>query len=92
MTRRSGRTTRIIDQAIQDLFNNGSTLVLDHHRTEKMDERTFKIFLKRLHNEHQIVENHLIIDYDSLLVKLDYAPYSIWERNLRERVIYYEKY
>ena len=29
--RGSGRTTRIIDKAIQDLFKNGKVTIIDHH-------------------------------------------------------------
>ena len=29
--RRSGRTTRIVDAAIQELFNKGEVIVSDHH-------------------------------------------------------------
>jgi hypothetical protein len=50
--RRSGRTTRIVDQAIQELFKNGYVFCRDHYPSKQMTEYVFKKVLKRLDFEH----------------------------------------
>lgn len=56
--RRSGRTTRIIDEAIQELFVKGKCVVKDHHygldcnSHRKANTFTFRILLRRLELEH----------------------------------------
>ena len=50
--RKSGRTTRIVDEAIQTLFTKGRVYVRDHHSTLKMDRYCYDIVVRRLHSEH----------------------------------------
>lgn len=50
--RRTGRTTRLVDQYIQMLFKDGQIIIRDHHDTDKMHEFTFRTVLTRLQVEH----------------------------------------
>lgn len=54
--RRSGRTTRIIEQAIQEMIEDGQTLVGDHHPTEMMQDYAWDIFVRRMMREHPHIE------------------------------------
>lgn len=47
--RRTGRTTRIIDSLVQELFKKGSIIVYDHHT----DDHAWNIIKSRLEREHQ---------------------------------------
>lgn len=73
--RASGRTTRLVDQAIQELFTKGSTTFMDHHFGEnpKQHRRAcefgFDILLKRLASEHRGVDN-FDVSFVNLTVKL----------------------
>lgn len=60
-SRRSGRTTRIVDQAIQELFKDGKVVVYDHPIPSPSDEYkntvenniwVARIVAGRLYNEH----------------------------------------
>jgi len=51
-SRRSGRTTRSIDQSIQLLFTNGVVWFWDHHGTRQATEDAMRRMLKRLYLEH----------------------------------------
>ena len=58
INRRTGRTTRLIDKAIQDLFNNGKVLLLDHYQENEkirhsLSERMARFIKIRLKTEHQ---------------------------------------
>lgn len=55
--RRSGRTTRLADQYIQELFEKGEVVVIDHHGPTKeeaaaMSEFLTRIILRRISFEH----------------------------------------
>lgn len=50
--RRTGRTTRLIDGLIQELFKTSKIKVYDHWPTRQSHERVFKMILKRLSLEH----------------------------------------
>lgn len=67
--RRSGRTTRLVDQYVQELFTLGECEVIDHWWPEKRehdgrnaDKHILKVFLVRLEFEHRITKNGLIIN------------------------------
>jgi len=68
--RRSGRTTRLIDEAVQALFNNGSVVVYDHHPTKRADERLFEMLLERLSREHEINKTNSTIDRNTFSITL----------------------
>jgi len=53
--RRSGRTTRCADQAIQTLFEKGYVYLIDHHDTERMSKYLLDIVERRLDREHRLV-------------------------------------
>ena len=55
--RRSGRTTRQVDYAIQAIFAGKTVAVYDHHDNgdhKKSSERLFKLILSRLSDEHNL--------------------------------------
>ena len=59
MKKRTGKTTRIIDRCIQELFTKGVTYVYDGRGTSTQKEQTkiaFEIFVKRLKVEHPKVQ------------------------------------
>lgn len=61
LTRRSGRTTRIADRLIQELFTTGKCEVSDHFGNGyKNRRRVFEILTKRLLVEHKLKANHYI--------------------------------
>lgn len=50
--RRTGKTTRIVDRCIQELFTNGLTYVYDEDRGVETTHRVMDIFKRRLILEH----------------------------------------
>lgn len=50
--RRSGMTTRLADQYIQELFTTGYVEVRDHVDTRQMHEYLWKMVIRRLQFEH----------------------------------------
>ena len=68
--RRTGRTTRIIDNAIQKLFEDGEITVRDHYGTRQADERVFFIIIDRLEREHGITKDMLELNKSRHLIKL----------------------
>lgn len=53
--RRSGRTTRIVDESIQRLFEFGEVNILDHHMSRDMNIRMAEIICTRLEQEHKVL-------------------------------------
>lgn len=52
--RRSGRTTRQIDDAIQRLFTQGSIEIpIDHSQARVANQSLYRRLVNRLHSEHQ---------------------------------------
>lgn len=68
--RGTGRTTRLVDQAIQDLFTKGVVLVKDHFDDRQADRYLTERIKKRLDYEHPHVkynikgrsDQHIIIE------------------------------
>ena len=60
--RRTGRTTRVVDDAIQRLFKNKEILVLDHYSTFEASHMAYLIVRNRLLTEHNIGSHELIIN------------------------------
>jgi hypothetical protein len=50
--RATGRTTRLVDYYIQELFNNGEIKVYDHWETKEGDRELILRIKKRMDNEH----------------------------------------
>lgn len=68
--RKTGRSTREIDEAIQDLFNTGECTVRDHHGTRLASEHAFKRLWFRLIAEHEHMRDNLLIDKDNFTIKI----------------------
>jgi len=66
--RRSGRTTRLCDQSIQELFNIGKVKIFDHTRHTESNKHLIKMICNRLDNEHRHVEYD--VDIKQLIIKL----------------------
>jgi len=54
--RKTGRTTRLADIYIQELFNRGEIYVIDHHPTRQASKYLVDIILRRLEFEHPSVK------------------------------------
>lgn len=53
--RRTGKTTRFIDNAIQDYFTNGFAFVYEgRSRNRVVHEHALKVFTNRLFHEHHL--------------------------------------
>lgn len=60
--RGTGRTTRLADKAIQDLFTDGFCIVQDHYNEDRVYSRfLMDIILARLEAEHHICRDGLRI-------------------------------
>jgi hypothetical protein len=68
--RRSGQTTRLIDEAIQTLFTEGTVRIVDHHGTRMASELMFQTFMRRLSLEHRGMYDQCLIDKKRLEVTL----------------------
>lgn len=56
MPRHSGRTTRLVDAYVQELFERGEVNVRDHYPEVTNHLRVFKILLERLKREHHMYQ------------------------------------
>jgi len=65
----NGKTTRIIDQLIQDLFNYGSIHVKNEYNNTSSNEYTFDKLKRRLESEHMFTCEDLIFSKKELLIK-----------------------
>ena len=66
--RNSGRSTRLVDLYIQDIFTKGCCIVKDHFDHKAADECLIIKTVNRLYNEHHIqrcelelVENKIVL-------------------------------
>lgn len=50
--RATGRTTRLADAYIQELFKTGNIKIYDHHNSQQSHKRLSKIIWRRLEIEH----------------------------------------
>lgn len=73
--RRTGRTTRIVDKLIQDLFDNGACYFYDHFPTNDAKMNVHSIIINRLKNEHGITSKDLKVDLRNNIIT--------YERNTR---------
>jgi hypothetical protein len=67
---RSGRSTRIVDSAIQTFFQNGIVTIFDHHNTNRSNQGLLKRFLSRLKNEHGLDDKSVEVDSVKLTAKM----------------------
>ena len=70
--RATGRTTRLVDEAIQNLFNNGRCIAFDHWPDRCADQYLLERILKRLEIEHNKSKNDLIVDINRMTISLKY--------------------
>lgn len=52
MSKQSGRSTRLVDKYIQDLFTDGEVVITDHYDTKASHIFLLHRVLKRLESEH----------------------------------------
>lgn len=73
MDRRTGRTTRIIDQCVQEFFTQGYTICLDHHPSDRMSEYVLNRVVHRLSSEHGILlwKPKPVIDRKRFIIAVD---------------------
>ena len=82
LNRRSGRTTRAIDEMVQHLFNHGIVQLWDHaNRIDWQDKQNMalreakRIFFDRLSREHRLTIKHgLNYDQKTETVRLSNQP------------------
>lgn len=53
MERRTGKTTRIVDRCIQELFKKGKTYLYDESRGKVATHDIFDLLMQRLGREHE---------------------------------------
>ena len=70
MDRCTGRTTRAIDGAIQDLFHTGKCVVWDHENSRESNNILLDKVIQRLQNEHPHIMNKIIVDIKELSISL----------------------
>lgn len=68
--RHSGRTTRLADYYIQQLFKEGFCKVRDHHDAPNQHRALYDTICKRLHNEKKFDSYYL--DHENMCIKLEY--------------------
>ena len=68
--RKTGRSTREIDDAVQDLFNTGDCNINDHHGTRLASAHTFKKLCFRLLEEHAHMKDKFLMDKDKFTIKI----------------------
>lgn len=66
MSRSTGRTTRIIDNCVQEFFKNGYTVVIDHHGRRESNENTMFKVVRRIKLEHGI--DDMIVDLSNFKI------------------------
>lgn len=62
--RRTGRTTRIVDAAIQELFTKGEVQIADHHHE---GNHAMSLFILRMNTEHRGIK---FGSYPGYIIKL----------------------
>lgn len=53
-SRRTGKTTRLVDKYVQEFFTKGSCTTYDHYGSKEANKRLFYLVLDRLSKEHDI--------------------------------------
>ena len=67
--RRSGRTTRIIDEAIQILFDKGEVVVKDHYDSREATIDVIKKIHRRIEMEHPLIKDIIEIDPIKFIIR-----------------------
>lgn len=87
--RRSGKSTRLIDWYVQQLFAIGKIVVKDHVAdVEKIDDVEYKPIHQNLHSKvmHRLQSEHPQVKYkecdrDTLVIEIDLLPPFIVEHD-----------
>ncbi len=77
--RQSGRTTRLADNCIQEIFTKGFTICRDHFASIEMNLYLFDIVYDRLRREHQFSLGRLIINRND-----KYITTKEWESKIKD--------
>jgi len=70
MNRGTGRTTRLVDKAIQTLFTDKIVLVRDHFNSREAHKHLADRIMDRMHYEHPGVQVEKLHVKDILIIKL----------------------
>lgn len=70
--RRIGETTRLIDRAVQALFQDGEVTFNDHYPSGETHGAAFRKLINRLFNEHGLsaMGDDVTVDYARRTIKL----------------------
>ena len=71
--RRTGKSIRQIDKAVQILFEDGEVKILDHHEDgshKAANNLLLRRIVKRLESEHSSIVGRLEINEDKLTIKI----------------------
>lgn len=71
-SRRSGRTIKLVDKAVNELFTNGEAIVKDHYDSRESHTDLLKLIIRRLHTEHGL---NAEVNYD---VEIERNYYKIY--------------
>ena len=75
--RRTGNSTRIVDNLIQDYFKKGIAAAYDHYPTRNAQKLVFNTTLNRLKLEHNILDKDICVNRDDLtLLNLKYELHN----------------
>lgn len=87
-TKKSGKTTRLIDRFVQELFTNGVTNVYEERNKSKFDEELLEKFMNRIKLEHPNVKLRRTLKKDFgfyyCQVKLITQPKLLWLDDYRD--------
>lgn len=70
MDRCTGKTTRAIDGAVQDLFHTGKCVVWDHDKSRQASNILLDKVIQRLQNEHPHIMGKIEVDINELSISL----------------------
>jgi hypothetical protein len=88
--RRSGNTTRLIDNAIQIIFSGNICVVKGHSNSDHVgnyeNRELFNLIIKRLTSEHQyhIINNHIVTDSKKLEIYFKEPIASMLRNKLKQ--------
>lgn len=69
--RGTGNTTRVVDNAIQILFEDGKVIVEDFDKHKAATLSLIDRITKRIYNEHSWVSNYLFIDKENNILGIN---------------------
>ncbi len=93
--RRRGNTTRLIDRAIQIIFNGDVCLVQDHHEhgeNRLANEFLFDKIVARIKNEHPYILQEGLLNIEKNRLKIYLIPEVSADKPIITRKEFYDKY